>query len=130
MRGAVGLPCTLAASAASMRSIRSAYGPRRLRLRCARRSLLAATIFMALVILRVDLTLLMRARSALRLAMRTQAANDLAKPSRKLFSLASVSGLMSRSARMLSMIDGSRVRISPTICRSNAPILPTSTLSR
>ncbi len=69
IRGAVGLPATLAASAASIRSMRSAYGRAASAWLCARRSLLAATIFMALVILRVDLTLLIRARRALRLAM-------------------------------------------------------------
>jgi hypothetical protein len=45
--------------------MRSAYGRAASAADCARRSLLAATIFMADVILRVDLTLLIRARRSL-----------------------------------------------------------------
>jgi hypothetical protein len=52
-----------------MRSIRSAYGLAASACCCARRSFDAATIFMAEVIFCVDLTLLMRVRSAFRLGI-------------------------------------------------------------
>src|SRR4051812_717965 len=60
---------TDAASARSMRSMRSAYGRAASACACARRSFDAATIFMAEVIFCVDFTLLMRVRSAFRLGM-------------------------------------------------------------
>src|SRR5690606_36075586 len=67
--GATSRPAAPAASEASIRSIRSAKGRAASACSWARRSFAAATIFMAEVIFCVDLTLLIRFRRSLRLAM-------------------------------------------------------------
>jgi hypothetical protein len=68
--GAPAEPESELASELSIRDMRSANGRAASACSCARRSFAAATIFMAEVIFCVDLTLLMRTRSDLRLAMR------------------------------------------------------------
>src|SRR6476619_7934454 len=68
-RGAESLPATAAAIDPSTLPIRSAYGRAASAAACARRSLDAATICMALVIFCVALVAAMRTRMSLRLAM-------------------------------------------------------------
>ncbi len=129
----------LAASDASIRSMRSRIGPRRLRLRLRAAQLGGGDHLHGAgdLLRRFDAVDAVAegfqaghaarhrpAEDALAVTSAAQA-NALVNPSRKAISFFSVSGLISRSLRIASRMPGSRAWISLSSCGSNAPTWPT-----